>query len=439
MPNMNRVLVDDGRSAAQSRRRCRPQRCAGLTHSPIGRQPHVQSAHPDDAALGIQAGHLQLFHVKHCRRRPASAASSSAGCLALHGHPDALRRQRADDQRTKSASDAKAREHDHVERLGPQLSTRACSRCRLGSFSVGRRLLDEGGFLGHRVDAGHVHVRAADRRSPRPAGRRRSRHRAARTCAGRCRWRSQRRERPPGCRAGDASASLPGRAPRSGCRPGSILHQVQVGQQLVDLLRSLRSSCSACQAGAQACASQIAARSQACRRLRPVRTRRSARRRACFCTGFFFRCTSSSEIAAGVMPEMREARPSVSGRCLASFWRASKRQRRDLAVVQVRRQLQVLVVRARARPRRFAGRCSRRTWRRSRPARSPHPPAWRPTRPRNVSRETSGAMPALRATSATSARRSPRRAGAAGRPGCIRAPSPCPAPARLRPPAGCAG
>jgi hypothetical protein len=39
---------------------------------------------------------------------------------------------------------------------------------------------------------------------------------------------------------------------------------------------------------------------------------------------FFFRCTSSRETVAGVMPEMREARPRVSGRCLARVWRASK-------------------------------------------------------------------------------------------------------------------
>jgi hypothetical protein len=38
---------------------------------------------------------------------------------------------------------------------------------------------------------------------------------------------------------------------------------------------------------------------------------------------FFFRWTSSSEIAAGVTPEIREARPSVSGRCLLSFCRTS--------------------------------------------------------------------------------------------------------------------
>jgi len=37
----------------------------------------------------------------------------------------------------------------------------------------------------------------------------------------------------------------------------------------------------------------------------------------------FFRWISNREIVAGVMPEMREAWPSVSGRCLASFWRAS--------------------------------------------------------------------------------------------------------------------
>ena len=37
----------------------------------------------------------------------------------------------------------------------------------------------------------------------------------------------------------------------------------------------------------------------------------------------FFRCTISSEIAAGVTPEMREACPSVSGRCFCSFCRTS--------------------------------------------------------------------------------------------------------------------
>ena len=37
----------------------------------------------------------------------------------------------------------------------------------------------------------------------------------------------------------------------------------------------------------------------------------------------FFRWIKSSDTLAGVMPEMREAWPKVSGRCLASFWRAS--------------------------------------------------------------------------------------------------------------------
>ena len=39
---------------------------------------------------------------------------------------------------------------------------------------------------------------------------------------------------------------------------------------------------------------------------------------------FFFRWTSSSEMAAGVTPEMRVACPSVCGRCWVSFWRTSK-------------------------------------------------------------------------------------------------------------------
>ena len=38
----------------------------------------------------------------------------------------------------------------------------------------------------------------------------------------------------------------------------------------------------------------------------------------------FFRWINSKEIAAGVMPEIRDACPKVSGRCLLSFWRASK-------------------------------------------------------------------------------------------------------------------
>src|SRR5258706_5370720 len=36
-----------------------------------------------------------------------------------------------------------------------------------------------------------------------------------------------------------------------------------------------------------------------------------------------FRCTSRSEMAAGVTPEMRAAWPIVSGRWRASFWRTS--------------------------------------------------------------------------------------------------------------------
>ena len=44
-----------------------------------------------------------------------------------------------------------------------------------------------------------------------------------------------------------------------------------------------------------------------------------------------FRCTINREIAAGVMPEILEASPSVAGRCLASFWRTSVDRPRTLA------------------------------------------------------------------------------------------------------------
>src|SRR5581483_316915 len=48
---------------------------------------------------------------------------------------------------------------------------------------------------------------------------------------------------------------------------------------------------------------------------------RGARRHAVFVDGWnpLFKCTSSSEIAAGVMPEMRDAWPMVSGRWRLSF------------------------------------------------------------------------------------------------------------------------
>ena len=59
----------------------------------------------------------------------------------------------------------------------------------------------------------------------------------------------------------------------------------------------------------------------------------------------FRRWISSSEMAAGVTPEMREARPRVSGRCLLSFCRTSKLRAGTWHVVEVGRQLQVLEMR----------------------------------------------------------------------------------------------
>src|SRR6266850_1513466 len=52
---------------------------------------------------------------------------------------------------------------------------------------------------------------------------------------------------------------------------------------------------------------------------------RGERRHAVFLDGCkpLFRCTSKSEIAAGVIPEMREAWPTVSGLCWLSFCCAS--------------------------------------------------------------------------------------------------------------------
>ena len=51
------------------------------------------AAHPDQAALGIQPGHLQLFHMKHSHFS-AQGGHLFGGCFAFECKPDAARGQR---------------------------------------------------------------------------------------------------------------------------------------------------------------------------------------------------------------------------------------------------------------------------------------------------------------------------------------------------------
>jgi hypothetical protein len=67
-------------------------------------------AHPGQAALRTQAGHVQRLDRRHLAVRRQRAPDLVLGALALHRHPDTAGRQARAGQGTKSASDAKARE-----------------------------------------------------------------------------------------------------------------------------------------------------------------------------------------------------------------------------------------------------------------------------------------------------------------------------------------
>ena len=58
----------------------------------------------------------------------------------------------------------------------------------------------------------------------------------------------------------------------------------------------------------------------------------------------FFKCTSKSEIAAGVTPEILDAWPKCFRTLLVEFLAHFDRQRGDVEVIEALRQLQVFVV-----------------------------------------------------------------------------------------------
>ena len=123
------------------------------------------NAQPEDAALGIQARHLQWFHVKHLhvgRQR----GDFIVGVLALHGQPGAALRQRLARPAGEVHQRGKGAAADQRIARGQLLHT-AVDAAQVGQAQRGRRLLDEGGLLAHRVHAVHVDLRAADGKDQR--------------------------------------------------------------------------------------------------------------------------------------------------------------------------------------------------------------------------------------------------------------------------------
>ena len=170
-------------------------------------------------------------------------------------------------------------------------------------------------FFAHRVDAAHRQFGPADRQhnAGQAAARTHVEH-LRRPSAGVA---QQRRDRRQAVEQVVGQHLLRVAHRRQVVNPVPFLEQRQVGQQLLELglaQRQTERGRARFQRGGRrlcACAAHAAglsAVSGAGRRpLKPP----------------FFRWISSREMVAGVMPEMREAWPRVSGRCLASFWRAS--------------------------------------------------------------------------------------------------------------------
>ena len=169
---------------------------------------------------------------------------------------------------------------------------------------------------------------------------------------------AQERQRRQGSRADAAPASLAGRAWRSGCRRRSTCAAARSSSSSCLALRRSRPERSAPAPLAERRLDGVAAlrllmRARLRRRL-PAAVLRAQR-------GARFRYTSSSEIAAGVTPEIREAWPTVSGRVLLELLPHLVRQAAHLRVVEVRGKREVFVVLVPARPRPAGARCSPRT------------------------------------------------------------------------------
>ena len=251
-------------------------------------------------AFRIQARNGHLFHVEHfdCSRQGSDLV---ARVDALHGQPAAAASTKPSVDATKAIERGEGARDDDTGAGQPKLLDAAVERMQVRQSEFGGSLPYEGSLLGDGIDAGHLDFgdRDGDHRS------RETRHRCRRRSPMPS-WEPPAAAAPPpsSSRANAAPASARAGAVPSGCRPGS---NVRAG-------RGSR----AARRAATARGRRRALRRR--RRARPlVRRHRSSRSAG----RFFFRWTSSSETAAGVTPEMRDAWPSVAGRCAASFCRTS--------------------------------------------------------------------------------------------------------------------
>ena len=183
---------------------------------------------------------------------------------------------------------------------------------QVGQLERHRRLLDEGRFLAHGIHASHIHRGAAD-----------GEHHA-RQAAARAHIQQTHRPRQARLRHMAAQRRHGGQAVEQVVREHflrvthgrQVVHLVPLLQQREELqqtqeLRIVQPQRQRLGTRAQALHQHIAhATTPSSARTKPLKPP-------------FFRCTNNSEIAAGVTPEIREAWPSVSGRCFCSACRTS--------------------------------------------------------------------------------------------------------------------
>ena len=119
-----------------------------------------------------------------------------------------------------------------------------------------------------------------------------------------------------------------------------------------------------------------------------------------------FRCTSSSEIAAGVMPEMRAAWPIVSGLPAFELLLHFGRQAAHLAIVEIRRNAQRFLRQLARDLVAAAGRYSPRIWSAPRPVRPPAASSTAGPAPGQCHAATHSVTPGRRSKSASAYSRS---------------------------------
>ena len=210
------------------------------------------------------------------------------------------------DCRRKSARSAKAREMTTSKRLAgtPVFDAPACDRRRWSARARSPPGCRNAHFLWFAVDQRHCQsgraIASGMPGKPPPAARRRAR--AARAGIGRC----------------GTTASESSRWCVTICSGFANRREVVRRGSIWSAAPGSRMQLAACAAQRQRRAASLGA-ALASVAARPCRALMPSLPASARCRSRAFRCTSSSEIAAGVMPEMREAWPSVSGRCRLSF------------------------------------------------------------------------------------------------------------------------